>query len=213
MMEPSITDCSLKQNEKSDFRLTYIFNNVCSGNYPRYDKDLEGFDVVINVSDNVALSFRPYPNQVRLWFPILEMSDWDLGAIFGVMRALERLDDGNKKILIHCAAGANRSPTMITLWKMYRGLPMDKCNIDDLRTNMSPNRYHIPKEITKLFDVMKLHPTWCADACIMQSGFKDRCLSSDLMKRSNRYKRWRWFYIIKWKIMGWKRQFDEWKKK
>lgn len=74
------------------------------------------FDIVINVSDEFDIS---YCNQIWLsgkhnyWFPMGEA--WDnmgMSSIYGALTVLYQAYQRNLSVLLHCHAGANRSPTV-----------------------------------------------------------------------------------------------------
>lgn len=75
------------------------------------------FDLIINVSDEFDIG---YANQVwdighkqYFWFPMGEMhKDMGIVSMFGALQTMHSAYDKSFSILLHCHAGANRSPTV-----------------------------------------------------------------------------------------------------
>lgn len=74
------------------------------------------FDVIINVSDEYISSCHDAASSVNkkyYWFPMNEAtSDIGLNSLFGALQILWICEKENKRVLLHCHAGANRSPTV-----------------------------------------------------------------------------------------------------
>lgn len=93
-----------------------LTNNIWQGSYPESIERGKSlgilFDVIINVDDspdsslegqNVSFYHRP----IHYWFPINEWSVIPYEIFYAVKRVIDHNSD--KKVLIHCAAGVNRS--------------------------------------------------------------------------------------------------------
>jgi len=76
-------------------------------NYNNFD--IDSYDYIINVSDE----YIPYrPNNIW-WFPMNECKrDIGLNSIYGACCILNIAYSKNLSVYLHCAAGANRSPTV-----------------------------------------------------------------------------------------------------
>lgn len=139
------------QSRKPKFVLVY-------GGEPVHEKQLEGFDAVINVSDSPGLSLLPGGRQVRLWFPIVEAGQWAYSSLFGFKRAMDALVVSGSKVYVHCHAGTLRGPTMCALWLRSVGR-------EDLIPELSrkdieeQTRYgRIPADLFEVFAKMKEKP-------------------------------------------------------
>jgi hypothetical protein len=81
-----------------------------------HEIEKSNYQYIINVSDeyisychNAAMSsFRKY-----FWFPMNEcIGDIGLNSLFGALQILWIAEHENASVLLHCHAGANRSPTV-----------------------------------------------------------------------------------------------------
>lgn len=76
------------------------------------------FDYIINVNDQFDEEIQQYclsESMSYFWFPMNEHSpkgDIGLNSIFGALNILKLAHKNNQRVLIHCAAGANRSVTV-----------------------------------------------------------------------------------------------------
>ena len=71
------------------------------------------FCAVINVSDSPCATFDYQKAGVpSFWFPINEIASWGHSPFFGALKVVEQYYNGEKPVLIHCHAGANRSPSV-----------------------------------------------------------------------------------------------------
>lgn len=76
---------------------------------------------VLNVADDV-----PNFHEADESFRYLKLDVQDFGCDAGISRVfdkafgfLQRAKDENKRVLVHCAAGANRSATIVIAWLMH----------------------------------------------------------------------------------------------
>lgn len=76
---------------------------------------------VLNVADDV-----PNFHETDESFRYLKLDVQDFGCDSGISRVfdkafgfLQRAKDENKRVLVHCAAGANRSATIVIAWLMH----------------------------------------------------------------------------------------------
>lgn len=67
---------------------------------------------VINVSDSPCASFDYQLKVPSFWFPINEIAQWGHSPFYGSLRVVNEYFKGDKPVLIHCHAGANRSPSV-----------------------------------------------------------------------------------------------------
>ena len=79
---------------------------------------------VINVSDEYISSCHKVcmDNDVRyFWFPMDEVScDIGVNSIFGAMQILWIAEQEGAQVILHCHAGANRSPTVMEAYYFMR---------------------------------------------------------------------------------------------
>jgi hypothetical protein len=97
------------------------------------------FDIYINVSDeyipDCATAARA--GKLYFWFPMNECcGDMGLNSLYGALQILWIAEEENKKVYLHCHAGANRSPTVADAYfflrtKKHRG----RKAMDDITVN------------------------------------------------------------------------------
>jgi len=109
---------------------------------------------VINVSDSPCATFDYQLKVPSFWFPIHEIDKWGYSPFYGALKVVnEYYKEGGKPVLIHCHAGANRSPSVayaILLSKGYSPEEAEKSlNYPELSLVFKRNveRKHIPKNI------------------------------------------------------------------
>ena len=68
---------------------------------------------VVNVSDSQCATFDYQKAGIpSFWFPINEIAYWGHSPFFGTLWVVNEYFRGDNPILIHCHAGANRSPSI-----------------------------------------------------------------------------------------------------
>lgn len=73
----------------------------------------KNYSVVINVADTeCAIPYFQNAGIPSYWFPICEYGYWGYSPFFGALRATQDHYDGIRNVLIHCHAGAHRSPVV-----------------------------------------------------------------------------------------------------
>jgi len=79
---------------------------------PEAGDDLSRYSAIINVSDSPGRTFSA--GIPAFWFPIHETGKWGYAPFWGAAKVLDHLSLLNpyKPVLIHCHAGANRSPSV-----------------------------------------------------------------------------------------------------
>lgn len=122
------------------------------------------YSAVINVSDSPCASFDYQLKVPSFWFPINEIAKWEYSPFYGAMKVVNEYWKGDKPILIHCHAGANRSPSIAYAILLAKGYTEDEAekslNYPDLREVFERNidRGHIPKNIIKFLQMVDEHP-------------------------------------------------------
>lgn len=110
---------------------------------------------VINVSDSPCATFDYQLHVPSFWFPINEIGQWGHSPFFGSLRVVNQYYKGDKPVLIHCHAGANRSPSVayaILLAKGYTAREAeDSLSYPNLTEvfNRNLERKHIPKNVVE----------------------------------------------------------------
>ena len=106
---------------------------------------------VINVSDSACATFDYQKAGIpSFWFPINEIGAWGYSPFFGTLRVVNEYYKGDKPVLIHCHAGANRSPSVafaILLTKGYTAKEAEESlQYKELEKvfNRNVERKHIP---------------------------------------------------------------------
>ena len=149
-----------------------ITNNVYVG--PAYATSEMAWDVIINVNDTFPA--RPIqtfsgdatdaPGFMRcFWVPVDEVTFWGYTPFFAVKRILDHYAVGVNKILVHCASGIHRSPTVVYAWMMSRGIDdqtavkcLGQSTIDAYCRDVRENK--IPNDLPVFFGIMDAHPDW-----------------------------------------------------
>lgn len=73
----------------------------------------EQFCACINVSDSICATFDLQEiGMPSYWFPINEIAQWTHAPFYGALKVVNKYFKGDKPVLIHCHAGANRSPSV-----------------------------------------------------------------------------------------------------
>jgi len=116
-----MTDIKINFTNKEEPRVVnesfydWFKNQLIVTGFPK-EHNVDPFDVVINVSDEFSHSVYQYCVQHHkqyFWFPMSECnSNMGLHSIYGAMNILRSSEALNLKVLLHCHAGANRSPSV-----------------------------------------------------------------------------------------------------
>lgn len=93
--------------------------NLIVSRYPvinEYDCMYKEIDIIINVSDEHYNAYAAAVNErgkQYYWFPMSEVNkNMGMHSIFGSLGVLYQAYHADQKVLLHCHAGANRSPTV-----------------------------------------------------------------------------------------------------
>ncbi len=105
--------------------LEWFKRNLYVGSYPLPMEILNSeFDYIINVSDEYIRYCHDAAMQKGIkyfWFPMNEHAEIGLNSIYGALQILHEAEELDKKVLLHCHAGANRSPTVADAYYYMRG--------------------------------------------------------------------------------------------
>ena len=121
------------------------------------------YEAVINVSDSPCATFDYQLKVPSFWFPINEIGKWEYAPFYGVLRVVNQYWKNEKPILIHCHAGANRSPSIAFSILIAKGYSEDEAeqllNYPELREVFKRNieRGHIPKNIIEFLKMADEH--------------------------------------------------------
>ncbi|WP_276979890.1 dual specificity protein phosphatase family protein [Flavobacterium filum] len=115
-----------------DFDL-WLKNDLKIGGYPvglLHEKERR-FDMIVNVSDEYYSGHAAKWSKMGyeyFWFPLAQSSrSMGLVSIFGALHVLYRSYKENKKVLVHCRKGSNRSQVVVlAFYYMMRGKQMDE---------------------------------------------------------------------------------------
>jgi len=137
-----------------------------------------GWDVIINVND--AFPNNPEPSEARLfWVPINEASFWGYEPFFAVKRIMDHFMLLRRKILVHCAAGAHRSPAMICGWMISTGHSEKQIRealgdgvMDKFYRDVEEN--FIPDDLSLFYEVMNEYPEWCLMSILSELAHRRR---------------------------------------
>lgn len=100
-------------------------NNLKVGRYPTPQECKEmDYDVIINVSDEFidgCMKLALEGSKRYYWFPLNECSsNMGLNSIYAALQILSNAEKENKKVFLHCHAGANRSPMIADCYYYMR---------------------------------------------------------------------------------------------
>jgi len=85
------------------------------------------YSAVINVSDSPCATFDYQMKIPSFWFPINEVENWGHVPFYGTLKVVNEYWKDEKPILIHCHAGANRSPSIALAVMISKGYTIDEC--------------------------------------------------------------------------------------
>lgn len=112
------------------------------------------YSAVINVSDSPCATFDYQKSGVpSFWFPINEIEFWGHSPFYGAIKVVNEYYEGDKPILIHCHAGANRSPSVAFAILLAKGYSVTEAEESLEYPNISSvfsrniKRKHIPTNI------------------------------------------------------------------
>jgi hypothetical protein len=116
------------------YRIPSLKINI--GDHPQvYEHEYETMmdhDVLMNVSDEGPYGSIDIPKKIIHWCPINEFGYWGYHTFFWTVRVLDEAIEYDKRIYLHCHAGAHRSPMIGYLYLRSLG--------------------HSPEEAIALFD-------------------------------------------------------------
>lgn len=104
----------------------WFFNKLSVERYPlpgELIKNSKQIDYVINVSDEYIEANHNICNENNIkyfWFPLSECTSMGINSIYGVLQILWLAESQNKKVLLHCHAGSNRSVTVAECYYYMR---------------------------------------------------------------------------------------------
>lgn len=110
---------------------------------------------VINVSDSPCATFDYQLHIPSFWFPINEIGQWGHSPFFGALRVVNQYFKGDKPVLIHCHAGANRSPSVAFAILLAKGYTVQEAEESLVYPHIhevfqrNVTRKHIPKNIVE----------------------------------------------------------------
>lgn len=94
--------------------------NITVSRYPLPSEIAKSdFEVIINVSDEYIDSCQKAAKSKGIdyfWFPLSEVTQMGLNSIYGALQILYIAHSENKKVLLHCHAGACRSVLVYELF-------------------------------------------------------------------------------------------------
>lgn len=87
----------------------------------------DSFDAIINVSHSPEVLFESSrPDQRTYWYPVNECGEWSYAYFSYIFTILDFHYEKGHKILLHCHAGAYRSPSIVRQWLRYKGYSMEE---------------------------------------------------------------------------------------
>ena len=116
----------------------------------------EHYCAIINVSDSPCATFDYQKAGIpSFWFPINEMAKWTYCPFYGALKVVNEYYTGSKKVLIHCHAGANRSPSVAFAILLAKGYTWQEASESleypriEWVFKRNIKRGHIPQDVVK----------------------------------------------------------------
>jgi hypothetical protein len=116
---------------------------------------------VVNVSDSPCATFDYQKAGVpSFWFPINEIGQWTHAPFYGTLRVVNEYFKGDKPVLIHCHAGANRSPSVAFAVLLAKGYTAEEAEeslgYESLTQVFIRNieRKHVPQNIVEFLRII-----------------------------------------------------------
>ena len=115
---------------------------------------------IVNVSDSPCATFDYQLKVPSFWFPINEIAQWTYAPFYGTLRVVNEYYKGDKPVLIHCHAGANRSPSVAFAILMAKGYTVEEAekelSYDNLKEVFFRNieRKHIPEKVIEFLKII-----------------------------------------------------------
>ena len=162
-------------------RVTWTAGRVSAGNLEAGAFLRSDYDLVINVND-------AYLHGSQHWFPINEVAPWGYAPFFFVKRLLDNHPEA--KVLIHCAAGACRSPLMAFCYTMSSGMSAEEVEacyggnyIEQYLRKVKAKT--IPNNLPLFYQTMREWPKYALMGILMKMGCDPR-EKSTRRRKSNR---------------------------
>jgi hypothetical protein len=127
------------------------------------DMAAQFYCAVVNVSDSPCATFDYQLKVPSFWFPIHEHAEWGYVAFFGTLKVVNNYYKGDKPVLIHCHAGANRSPSVAYAILRAKGYTKqeaeDSLNYPDLSLVFQRNidLEHVPQDVIEFLKYANEH--------------------------------------------------------
>lgn len=115
---------------------------------------------IVNVSDSPCATFDYQLKIPSFWFPINEIAQWTYTPFYGTLKVVNEYYKGDKPVLIHCHAGANRSPSVAFAILMVKGYTVEEAekelHYENLKEVFFRNieRKHIPEKIIEFLKII-----------------------------------------------------------
>jgi len=136
---------------------------------------IESYCACINVSDSSCATFDLQKlGMPAFWFPINEIGVWGHSPFFGALKVVNQYYKGDKPVLIHCHAGANRSPSVAYAILRAKGYTVEQAEellkYPHLSEVFSRNieRKHIPGNIIEFLKAADESPEITAMAGVLR---------------------------------------------
>ncbi len=154
---------------------------------------LDLYCAAINVSDSQCATFDLQRIGIpSFWFPINEIGMWGHGPFLGALRVVNEYYKGDKPVLIHCHAGANRSPSVayaILLAKGYNPSEIEESlEYENLTQVFDRNvlRKHIPSNIIQFLKVAEENPSFSINGVLSAvDGLYDEWAQKKFSEQNN----------------------------
>jgi len=158
--EPFVGDKLAHQCEPCAKFLSWFYKNLTVCRFPmikEYDGPYKEINIIINVSDEHYNAYAAAVNErgkQYYWFPMSECNEnMGLHSMFGALGVLYQAYHADQKVLLHCHAGANRSPTVQAAFyylMIGQHMPDEKKGLIYTKSNMMAHNAgkHLPDKST-----------------------------------------------------------------
>ena len=150
---------------------------------------MDKYCAVVNVSDSPCLSLSDLPIK-SFWFPVHETGKWGYSPFYGAAKVNDTLCTEQKSLIIHCHAGACRSPIIaytILRAEGYTDAQIESINpaykgySEDLGINIA--RGCIPADIITFLQARHKNPTYSIMGLLMEIDSPNKILPNFKLRR------------------------------
>lgn len=152
------------------------------------------YSAIINVSDSPCATFDYQKAGLpSFWFPINEIEFWGHSPFYGAIKVVNEYYKNDKPVLLHCHAGANRSPSIAFAILLAKGYSVTEAEESLDYPNISKvfsrniERKHIPRNIIDFLVEANKNETTSLHYCLRRLDVIYKKQSQDKFDQQNNY--------------------------